>query len=348
MRRPPKPRIQKPHLKWIWRAAQNAWEPNHLTTWTEGGKRKSRQIKLDWKGDPQELDRLYWQCQAGQHQRQATPARYTWRECIIEWRRDPIVQQKIAASTKASYRPVMDEIMQKNGDKDMRRTTRKAVRAAIGKLAETPRKASRYAQTISLLHNYATRELDWPLGQNPAAGLAKHKPAREFEPWPQWMVDKLPSAPETVETAAMLILGTGQRPNAAISMTKAAFSGEWMRVRDEKAGDEFDVFCPPLLREYIDRLPNRGRYILAKNLTEPLGYGAVEKQFRKWRESLGARAKPYTLHGLRKLAIIQLAEAGCGDAEIQAVTGQSAQMVAYYRAKANRKRLSKSAQESRT
>lgn len=53
------------------------------------------------------------------------------------------------------------------------------------------------------------------------------------------------------------------------------------------------------------------------------------------------------LHGLRKLAIVELAEAGATDAEIQAVTGQSAEMVAYYRKHANRKQLTKAAQQRR-
>jgi hypothetical protein len=88
--------------------------------------------------------------------------------------------------------------------------------------------------------------------------------------------------------------------------------------------------------------------VLAKNLTEPLGYDAVEKSFRRWRDNLGEAAKPYVLHGLRKLAIIRLAKAGCTDAEIQALTNQSPEMVAYYRKKASRKALSKAAQHRRT
>lgn len=54
---------------------------------------------------------------------------------------------------------------------------------------------------------------------------------------------------------------------------------------------------------------------------------------------------PYSLHGLRKLAIIELAEAGASDAETQAVTGQTAETVGYYRKRANRRRLSKAAQK---
>jgi len=59
-------------------------------------------------------------------------------------------------------------------------------------------------------------------------------------------------------------------------------------------------------------------------------------------------ARPFVLHGLRKLAIVRLVEAGCSDAQIQAITGQSAEMVAYYRKLASRKVLSHEALEKRT
>ncbi|WP_343502384.1 hypothetical protein [Alloyangia pacifica] len=120
-----------------------------------------------------------------------------------------------------------------------------------------------------------------------------------------------------------------------------------MEVLDEKADEMFPVFCPPRLRSFVGGIRKRGAHILAKNIREPVGYDAVEKSFRTWRNGLGEQAQKYTLHGLRKLAIVEFAEAGASDAEIQAVTGQSAQMVAYYRARANRKKLSRTAQERR-
>jgi integrase len=79
-------------------------------------------------------------------------------------------------------------------------------------------------------------------------------------------------------------------------------------------------------------------------------YSAVEKSFRRVRERLVEKAAPYSLHGLRKLAAPELAEAGCSDSdsEIQAVTGHSSlEMVQYYRKRANRKRMSKTAQDRR-
>jgi hypothetical protein len=140
---------------------------------------------------------------------------------------------------------------------------------------------------------------------------------------------------------------TGQRPAAAFAMKHDDFYDEWMRVIDEKSDEQFETYCPEPLRDFIASCPRKGKFILAKNLTEAVGYDAVEKAFREWRSTLGPEAKEFVLHGLRKLAIVRLAEAGCSDAEIQAVTNQSAEMVAYYRKKASRKILSKQAQHRR-
>lgn len=344
---PPKPRIVKKRLKWKLNRQRTAWVPYHVTKWTEGGKRKERAVMLDWQGDAQELDRLFWACEAGRHERQQQPKAHTWRECIEAWRADPKGQGRLAESSKRSYRRAMDKIMVKNGAKEMARTTPKGLNAAHSAMSATPREADRMLQTVSLLWNYAKGKLFWPLGDNPASRIEKFGKRREYEPWPAWMIEELENAPATVRTAAAIIRGTGQRPSAAIAMRRDAFSGEWMTVSDEKGDKTFETYAPEFLRDYIEAMPVAGAHLLPKNLTEPLSYDAVEKEFRKWRKGLGDPAKPFVLHGLRKLAIIELAEAGATDAEIQAVTGQSAEMVAYYRAKASRKALSRAAQKRR-
>lgn len=340
-RRPEKPRLE-------WKKVRGRDVPRHRVSWTEGGKRHERVITLDWKGDPAELDRLYWLAERGMHpaQRPKAPAT-SWRALIVAWRSDPRVQRKLSDGTKKSYRRQMEAILEKNGDKDVSLTTRAHVRAIHDKLADTPRKADHMIQVIRLLWNYAKNKLDWQLGDNPAEKIDLYGKSREFEPWPDWMVKALDTAPDDVRTAAELILGTGQRPNAAISMQHGHFAGEWMQVLDEKQDERREVYCPMRLRDFVAARAKKGKHLLAKNLTEAKGYSAIEKQFRTWREGMGDAARPYTLHGLRKLAIIQLAEAGCSDAEIQAVTNQSPQMVAYYRAKASGRRLSKAAQNRR-
>jgi hypothetical protein len=340
-RRPAKPRLE-------WKTVRGKPVPRHRTTWTENGKRREKIITLDWQGDLQRLDSLYWLCETGKHPDQKPKAPATsWRALITTWRSDPRIRKKLSASTFVSYRRSMDAILEKNADKDVRETTRQHVRAIHDKLADTPRKADHMLQVIRLLWNYGKTKLDWELGDNPAAGIDLYGKVREFEPWPDWMLDTLSSAPRDVQIAAELILGTGQRPSAAFAMRHDDFNGEWMFVLDEKSDEKLEVYCPPRLMAFVASLKKSGAHVLPKNLTQPKSYQTVENQYRKWREGLGERARPYTLHGLRKLAVKQLAEAGCSDAEIQAVTNQSPEMVAYYRSKASRKRLSKAAQNRR-
>jgi len=53
----------------------------------------------------------------------------------------------------------------------------------------------------------------------------------------------------------------------------------------------------------------------------------------------GTVAPGLTFHGLRSTTVVMLVEAGCDDATIQAVTGQSLAMVAHSRRQVNRKKL---------
>ncbi|MEP2782804.1 MAG: tyrosine-type recombinase/integrase [Pseudoruegeria sp.] len=347
--KPPKPRIAKPRLKWTYNAAKGIWDPYHRTTWTENGKRRERAILLKWEGDAQILDRLYWECQSGRHEKQkpAAPAR-SWKHLVQLWRSDPREQKKLAASTKASYNRYMEVLLEKNADKPVASLTRQRLRLIHDALSDTPRKADWIVQIVRKLWNYAQARHDWPLATNPAENFELYGKQSSFDPWPEWMVDALTTAPQNVRTTAEIILGTGQRPSAAIEMRWNDFNGEWVTVMDDKTDTSFEIFAPQQLRTYLKELRKAGRHIMAKNIKEPLGYDAVQKQFSVWRKGLGPKAKPFVLHGLRKLAITRLAEAGCTDAEIQAVTNQSLEMVAYYRQKANRKTMSKNAAERNT
>jgi len=48
-------------------------------------------------------------------------------------------------------------------------------------------------------------------------------------------------------------------------------------------------------------------------------------------------------HGLRKSAVVFLLEAGCTDAEVSAITGQSRQMIEHYARQVNQRKLAASA-----
>ncbi len=55
------------------------------------------------------------------------------------------------------------------------------------------------------------------------------------------------------------------------------------------------------------------------------------------------RDKALVFHGLRKSAVVFLLEAGCTDAEVAAITGQSRQMVEHYAKQVNQRKLAATA-----
>lgn len=258
-------------------------------TWSDGAKQKERLIRLPDDPDSPEFSREYWAIRSGTSEAVKVKAENTWRDLIISYRQSAKFQ-KLASSTKTDYDRVMDEIAEKNGHKSVKDMTRDDVMAIHAKHSDKPRKADRYIQTIRMLLNFAIYQRRWKI-DNVAEKIELYGRQREFESWPDWMIERLEGAPDNVSTAAELILGTGQRPNAAILMRRDQFNGEWMTLIDEKQDETFDVFCPPQLRWHIESLPKKGQYVLAKNLTQPLGYDSVEREFRNWRASLGERAR---------------------------------------------------------
>jgi hypothetical protein len=75
--------------------------------------------------------------------------------------------------------------------------------------------------------------------------------------------------------------------------------------------------------------------------------GERQAALSRWREGPGENAKAYCLHGRRKFAIIERAEADRPDAETQAITNQSPAVVAYYRRNASCLKLSRSHNETK-
>ena len=137
------------------------------------------------------MNALYWEFRSGNHKQQKEPAKYTWDKLIEAWRTDKRLQRSWAESTKWSYRRDLDRILERNADKDVRRTTRQAVLAAHDKLSDTPRQADKYLQVIRLLWNHGQKEQDWPLGENPAARIRMYGRLRKCLLRPEWLIEKL-------------------------------------------------------------------------------------------------------------------------------------------------------------
>lgn len=329
---------------------QKAGRWYYRLTWTVNGKRKERYIPLPADPGSREFSEAYWKIRSGKAEVDR-PSRYTWADLVKHYK----LSRKFKAlkpGSKKFYEQVLTPLVEKNGKKDPTAVSRAEIRAIHEKYADTPRKADSNLQVMSILFNFARHELDWPCG-NPTEGIKLFGAQTEYKPWPEWLQKSWVTTCQNIGADKALLayhlgVGTGQRASDLLAMEWAHFDGEFMDVVQEKTGTRLSIYCPASLRAFLASVKRRGRFVMAKNLTEPLTYAALEAEFRKVRELIGEKAKPYSMHGWRKLAAVQLAEAGASDAEIASVTGHaSLAMVQHYRKNAGQKAMSKRAQKMR-
>jgi integrase len=138
----------------------------------------------------------------------------------------------------------------------------------------------------------------------------------------------------------VLALYTGQRRGDLVSMTWDDYDGRHIRVRQQKTGAELLVPVHPTLKRELDawKRESKGPFVLLTARGDRWQPGSLTHRLAY----ILAREKlPHIgIHGMRKLAAQNLAEAGCTANEIAAVTGhRTLAMVQLYTAGADQKRL---------
>lgn len=295
--------------------------------------------------DSPEFDEEYWAIRNGRlKKRKAT----TFEALIQSYYQSPAFKSK-KPGTQKEYRRTLELIREKNGKADFTKLRRRDVIAARDKFAETWRKGNAMVEMLSILSKHAI-DLEW-IKANPASGVEKLK-GGEYLPWPKAKLAAYENYCRAHDlewelTAFMLGIGTGQRIGDIIRMEWAHYDGGFISVAQEKTGARLWVACPAFLRDYLEVLPRKGRFIIAQSLHKGVAKRTIQQRVMAVREEIGAQE--FVIHGWRYSAAVALAEAGASDSEIQAVTGhKTLEMVKKYRSQANQRKLSEAAQARRT
>jgi integrase len=150
--------------------------------------------------------------------------------------------------------------------------------------------------------------------------------------------------------AVALALYTGQRQADVLQMTWNRLRDGGIEVRHGTTGMEIRQgktrkrLWLPLhrdLREILEIVPKLGPQILTNSRGRPWASGFQAS----WTKAMNApefasfRERRLVFHGLRKSAVVMLLEAGCTDAEVAAITGQTRDMVAHYSLQVNQRKL---------
>ena len=144
--------------------------------------------------------------------------------------------------------------------------------------------------------------------------------------------------------ALELLLSTGQRRNDVVRMGWQHVQGDCVAVRQEKTDEPLLIPIDPPLAAVLAVTPRTNMTFLLTEFGKPFTAAGFGNWFRERCDE--ADLRQCSAHGLRKLAATRLANAGCSNQQIKAITGhKSDSSLAPYIRAAQQNRLARQARE---
>jgi integrase len=128
----------------------------------------------------------------------------------------------------------------------------------------------------------------------------------------------------------MVLLYTGLRASDAVLLKRSSIESGAIRTRTKKTNTPVVIPIHAALQaELAKPLPVESLYLVPGRRGQQMSVPAISSAIKRQFEMLGHDDRP-PMHGLRKNAVTALIEAGCKPRQIQAITGQSLQMIEHY------------------
>lgn len=252
---------------------------------------------------------------------------------------------QLRPATRREYDRYMRECKAMLGHFDPNSIMPSHIAAIRDQNGDTPAKANAIIRAIAALYAWG-REAGHAIG-NPANGIKKLK-IGEWQPWPEWALRIAEKhLRDELRIACLLALYTGQRLGDVLEMKLSDVRKGSVRVKQSKTGK---VMIVPLHTEalpLVEECKARSAFYLVSmkdgNPLTPETFQAMWTREMQRHPHGNIRRRDFNFHGLRKNAANKLAEAGCSEKEIGAVTGMSPAMVAHYTKGADQIRLARQA-----
>ena len=130
---------------------------------------------------------------------------------------------------------------------------------------------------------------------------------------------------KSVALAVQLGLDTGQRAGDLRALTWSAYNGKTLRFRQSKTGVFLEVPVMQSLKSMLDNADRKAPAIMICEATgKPYNKDMLSRKFREVCEKVPGVGN-LQFRDLRRTAVVRLAEHGCTNAEIAAITGHSLQ-----------------------
>ena len=302
-----------------------------------GTKVAGPRVKLPHPSDPE-----FWPAYYAFSKREAPkPAEGSFVALIAAYRGSDEWCKDLAETTKVEWSRYLGRIEKAWRPLAVLNLEPKHVVALRDKFADTPAAANNLLRCLSAMVSWSVLR-GWR-SDNPCLIVPKLNRSVPYAPWPWSTIEILRErAPLELWWAAAIALYSGQRQGDVLRMKWSDIRDNLMSVVQEKTGTHLEVQVHRNLAAVLATIPKRSIFILTNSKAAPWTKDG-------FRTSWGRMAKRLKLdeglvfHGLRKSAVVMLLEAGCTDAEVSAITGQSRKMVEHYAQQVNRRRLAASA-----
>jgi integrase len=246
---------------------------------------------------------------------------------------------RLRIRTQYVYRLVIERFLAEHGHRLVAEMRRDDVKKIMALKAATPGSANDLLKKIRTLIKFAI-DTGWRT-DDPTLRI-KTFPEHEFHTWTE---DEIAQYEERwpigtrERTAFALHLYTGQRRSDVAHMAWTDVAGNAINVVQAKTGARLTIPLHANLSAALRAWPRKHVVMLTTAFKKPFsdaGYGNMMA------DAIAAAGLPdrCVLHGLRKAAARRLAEAGCTEKEIAAVTGHTTlKEVARYTRAADQRRL---------
>ncbi|MBV6656802.1 MAG: tyrosine-type recombinase/integrase [Devosiaceae bacterium] len=262
------------------------------------------------------------------------------RELCVEYFQSAMFRE-LEPRTQEVRRRTLERVCQRNGDGDKpyRQLQPRHIRVRRDAMMDRPEAANGMIKALRQLFKFALRyDLH---DQNPAAQV-EYLRSKNPDGIHSWTVEEIEQYERTYPVgtkprlALELALGTGQRLADLVQFGRQHVRDEWLSFTQHKGRNRSPVHLEiPLsdrLMEVIEASPTGELTFLVTEFNRPFSAKGFGNRFRKWCNDAGL--KHCSIHGLRKAAAARLAELGCTEQEIMAITGHrtSKEVTRYTRA----------------
>lgn len=279
----------------------------------------------------------------------AAPDRSTMRWLISDYF-SSADYQRLDETTRKTRRRVLERFCmnQNDGDKPYALILPRHIRTRRDALVKTPAAANTLLKALRVVFKHALRH-DL-VTSNPAAAVEMFGSSGEgFHSWTLAEVEQYEArhlVGSTPRLALALALFTGQRRSDLVQLGPPQLRDGWLTFTQFKNRNlkpvTLEIPVIPALAEIIEASSIGDQTFLISAHGKPFTTAGFGNRVRDWCDAAGL---PHcSIHGLRKAAASRLAELGCSEFEIMAITGhQNSKEVMRYTKAARQKTRAQSA-----